>query len=210
MNVVGTVVLIIGSYVLGSVPFGLYVGQMWANIDIRSQGSGNIGTTNVLRTLGTVPAALVLVLDAAKGLVPVVVAGKLGFADGAVALAALAAVAGHSWSVFLKFSGGRGVATALGILIGLAPLAAASLAGLFAIIAVSTGYVSLGSIVASALLPVALTLFGAPPAYIVTGGLLAVVSVLRHLPNIRRLLAGTENRFGRPNPQQRKSSEASK
>lgn len=210
MNVFGAVVLVIVSYVVGSVPFGLYVGRAWGKIDIRHQGSGNIGTTNVLRTLGPVPAALVLVLDAAKGWLPVVVAAKLGFGDVEVALAALAAVAGHSWSVFLNFSGGRGVATALGILIGLAPLAAATLVAVFAVLVLLTGYVSLGSIIASALLPVALAIFGAPLAYIVTGGLLGLVSVVRHLPNIRRLLTGTENRFGRPNPRQRNSSEASK
>lgn len=210
MNVVGAVVVVVAAYVLGSVPFGLYVGRSWGKIDIRSQGSGNIGTTNVLRTLGAGPAAFVLVLDAAKGWLPVVVAAKLGFSDVAVAAAALAAVAGHSWSVFLNFKGGRGVATALGVLIGLAPLAAVTLVLIFAVIVVSTRYVSLGSIIASALLPVALAIFGASVPYVVTGALLGAVSVVRHLPNIKRLLAGTENRFGRPNPQQRRSSKVSK
>lgn len=207
MNVTGAVLLIVASYVLGSIPFGLYIGRAWGKVDIRLRGSGNIGTTNVLRTIGPAPAAVVLLLDAAKGWVPVVATKSFGYSAAIISVAALAAVAGHSWSLFLNFRGGRGVATALGVLIGLAPLAAASLAGLFAIIVVATGYVSLGSIIASALLPFALWLFDASPPFIVTGGLLGVVSVIRHMANIRRLLSGTENRFGRPNPQQRRQSQ---
>lgn len=208
MIVMNAVLLIVGSYILGSVPFGLYIGRAWAKIDIRQQGSGNIGTTNVLRTLGPLPAAVVLILDAAKGWLPVMAAESLGAGPAVVSLAALAAVAGHSWSVFLNFRGGRGVATALGVLLGLAPLAAAALAVVFAIVVGFSRYVSLGSITASVLLPAVLFLLGAPTPYVLTGLLLGVVSVVRHLPNIRRLLAGTENRFGRPNPQQKRQSEA--
>lgn len=195
-------------FVLGSVPFGLLIGRMWAQIDVRDSGSGNIGTTNVLRTLGPLPAAVVLVLDAAKGWLPVVLAVKFGFSEVAVAVAALAAVAGHSWSIFLNFKGGRGVATALGVLIGLSPTAALALVPVFAIVVGLSRYVSLGSIIASALLPVALAIFKAPAAYIVLGAVLGLVSVVRHMPNIRRLLAGTENRFGRPNPEQQSDAQA--
>lgn len=196
----------VGSFVLGSVPFGLIVGQLWARVDVRQSGSGNIGTTNVLRTLGPVPAALVLLLDAAKGWLPVVLAVKFGLPEWAVAVAAATAVAGHSWSIFLGFKGGRGVATALGVLIGLSPAAAGVLVLLFAVIVGLSGYVSLGSIIASALLPFALVYFDAPGTYVALGGVLGVVAVVRHIPNMKRLVAGTENRFGRPNPQQRKAA----
>lgn len=195
---------------LGSVPFGLLIGKLWAKVDVRLRGSGNIGTTNVLRTLGPLPAAVVLLFDVGKGWLPVFFAVKFGFSDGAVAVAALAAVAGHSWSVFLKFKGGRGVATALGVLIGLSPWTALSLVGVFAVVVALSGYVSLGSIVASVLMPIVLALFGASGAYIVLGIILGGLSVVRHAPNIRRLREGTENRFGRPNPQQRKNAQIEK
>lgn len=200
----------VACFVLGSVPFGLLIGRWWARVDVRDSGSGNIGTTNVLRTIGPLPAAVVLVLDAAKGWLPVIAASGFGFSHPVVAVAALAAVAGHSWSVFLNFKGGRGVATAFGVLIGLSPVSALVLVLVFALIVGFSRYVSLGSIVASALLPVALAVFHAPAAYIVLGAILGVVSVLRHMPNIRRLLAGTENRFGRPNPQQQKDTDMNK
>lgn len=185
-----------GCYVIGSIPFGYLAGRLWANVDIRQSGSGNIGATNVMRTLGTIPALLVLLLDAGKGWLCVYLASKLGFGDAWIAGAALAVVAGHNWSLFLKLKGGRGVATALGILIGLAPYVAIALVVVFVFVVTVSRYVSLGSIVASALLPVALFFNGLPTIYIVTGAVLSVWSIIRHIPNIRRLLAGTENRFG--------------
>lgn len=183
-------------YVLGSVPFGYLVGRLWANVDIRKAGSGNIGATNVMRTLGAVPAVLVLFLDAAKGWVCVAAATRLGFSDVWIAGSALAVVAGHNWSLFLKLKGGRGIATALGILIGLAPYVALGLVIVFIVVVTISRYVSLGSIVASALLPLALFLNHLPAVYIVAGAVLSVWSIIRHMPNIRRLLAGTEHRFG--------------
>lgn len=187
-------------------PFGLVIGRMWADVDVRRSGSGNIGTTNVLRTVGPGPAAVVLLLDAAKGLLPVFIALKYAFPEWAVAVAGAAAVAGHSWSIFLRFKGGRGVATALGVLIGLSPAAAGVLVLVFAVVVGLSGYVSLGSIIASALLPFALAYFKAPGTFIALGAVLGVVAVVRHVPNMKRLIAGTENRFGRPNPQQRKAA----
>lgn len=200
-EIVGLILFLIGCYVVGSIPFGYLTGKLWAKVDIRQSGSGNIGATNVLRTLGALPALLVLVLDAAKGWVCVALAIKFGFSDLLVAGAALAVVAGHNWSLFLKLKGGRGVATALGILVGLAPYVAIGLVVVFALVVTISRYVSLGSIIASALLPVGLFLNGLPTAYIVAGVVLGFWSIIRHLPNIQRLLAGTENRFGtRVNP----------
>lgn len=186
----------LGCYIIGSIPFGYLAGQLWAKMDIRNSGSGNIGATNVMRTMGPLPALIVLVLDAAKGWACVALAVKLGFADVVVAGAALAVVAGHNWSLFLKLKGGRGVATALGILLGLAPSVAIALVIVFAVVVTISRYVSLGSIIASALLPFGLLVNGLPSAYVFAGVVLGIWSIIRHAPNIRRLLAGTENRFG--------------
>jgi len=183
-------------YLLGAVPFGFLAGRLWGKVDIRTLGSGNIGATNVLRTLGTLPAALVLLLDAAKGWAAVAGAIGLGLSDLAVAGAALAAVAGHNWPVFLGFRGGRGIATALGVLIALAPAVAAVLTGVWLVVVLLTRYVSLGSIIASGLLPVLLWAGGFPLPYTLAGLILAVTAVWRHRPNIQRLLAGTEHRIG--------------
>jgi len=185
-------------YLLGAVPFGFLAGRLWGNVDIRTMGSGNIGATNVLRTLGVVPAVLVLLLDAAKGWTAVWVALRLGLGEPAVAGAALAAVAGHNWPVFLGFRGGRGIATALGVLIALAPVVAAVLAAVWLAIVLLTRYVSLGSIVASALLPFILVAGRFPWIYVLAGVILAVTAIWRHRPNIARLLAGTEHRIGEP------------
>lgn len=190
------ILFLLGCYVVGSIPFGYLIGRLLAGVDIRRSGSGNIGATNVMRTLGAAPALLVLFLDAGKGWLCVWTAMRLGFSDGWIAATALAVVAGHNWSVFLRLKGGRGVATALGILIGVAPYVALGLVVVFVIVVTVSRYVSLGSIVASILLPVALFVNGLPMVYIAAGAVLSVWSIIRHIPNIRRLLAGTENRFG--------------
>lgn len=187
---------LLGCYVVGSIPFGYITGRLWAGIDIRTAGSGNIGATNVMRTLGVIPALLVLFLDAAKGWACVAAAMRLGLGDAWIAGAALAVVAGHNWSLFLKLKGGRGVATALGVLVGLAPFAALALAAVFIVVVAISRYVSLGSIVASLLLPLALLLNGKPVVYIYAGAVLSAWAIIRHIPNIRRLLTGTEHRFG--------------
>lgn len=187
---------LLGCYVVGSIPFGYITGRLWAGIDIRTAGSGNIGATNVMRTLGVIPALLVLFLDAAKGWACVAAAMRLGLGDAWIAGAALAVVAGHNWSLFLKLKGGRGVATALGVLVGLAPYAALALAAVFIVVVAISRYVSLGSIVASLLLPLALLLNGKPAVYIYAGAVLSAWAIIRHIPNIRRLLTGTEHRFG--------------
>lgn len=183
-------------YLLGAVPFGFLAGRFLAGVDIRAVGSGNIGATNVLRTLGPVPAVLVLVLDSAKGWLAVSGAHWLGFAEWGTAGAALAAVAGHNWPVFLNFRGGRGIATALGVIIALAPSVAGILVLVFISVVVLTRYVSLGSILAAALLPVLLIFGRWPLPYIIAALVLAGWAVWRHRPNIARLLAGTEHRFG--------------
>ncbi|MFS8664569.1 MAG: glycerol-3-phosphate 1-O-acyltransferase PlsY [Limnochordales bacterium] len=185
-------------YLLGAVPFGFLAGRLWGRVDIRAVGSGNIGATNVLRILGPLPAVLVLVLDAAKGWTAVAGATGLGLGDWAVAGAALVAVAGHNWPVFLGFRGGRGIATALGVLIALAPAVAGLLAAVWLLVVVLTRYVSLASIIAAVLVPVVLVAGGWPLPYIAAGTVLAVTAVWRHRPNIARLLKGTEHRIFTP------------
>lgn len=187
-------------YVVGSVPFGLVVGYLWLGKDIRTSGSGKTGTTNVLRTVGKVPAGLVMVLDIGKGAVPALI-GRFVFDDPGVAAAgAGAAVVGHVWPVFAGFRGGRGVATAFGGILGLSPL----LALLFPVIGLAlvlpTRYVSLMSVVGtpvSALVIIVAAIAGWEPVPYALYAAFAVAMIeYTHVPNIRRLLAGTEPRFG--------------
>lgn len=187
-------------YLLGSVPFGLLVGYLWLGRDIRSSGSGKTGTTNVLRTAGKVPAGLVMVCDIGKGVVPGVI-GRFVFDDPGVAAAgAGAAVVGHVWPLFAGFRGGRGVATAFGGILGLSPLLALIFPVIGLALVLPTRYVSLMSVVGtpmSALVIVIAAAAGWEPAAYAFYGVFAVAMIeYTHLPNIRRLLAGTEPRIG--------------
>jgi len=195
-------VLII-SYILGSIPIGLIVGKVSRGIDIRQFGSGNIGATNVLRTLGIVPATVVFIGDTLKGLGAVLIARSL-LSDYpmVIVLAGLAAIAGHSASVFLGFKGGKGVATSLGVIIGITPLVACTAFGLWVIIVAVTRYVSIASIIASISAPVMMwfskKLFGRPTPieYTIFAAAAAVLILIRHKSNISRLISGTEPRIG--------------
>jgi glycerol-3-phosphate acyltransferase PlsY len=204
-------VVIIG-YLVGSIPFGLLVGKLLARVDIREYGSGKIGTTNVLRTVGKKAAALVLLLDLLKGALAVIFAGLIvgrnylvinDFGLGllvAQCLAALAAMAGHNWSVFLKFKGGRGVATFFGGLAALCPVAALFGGEVFIIGAGMTRFASLGSIAGavgtySILIP--LTIFnGFPLEYLVYALIGTMVIIIMHRDNIARLITGKERKIG--------------
>lgn len=187
-------------YVLGSIPTGLVLGYLWLRTDIRESGSGKTGMTNVLRTAGPIPAVLGLVVDVAKGAAPVLI-GRFLFDDYGVAMAGGgAAVLGHCWPVFAGFRGGRGVATALGTLLGVIPLFALAILGAGVIALAITRIASV------------MSLTGGIAAIAITGGLalageiepviawytLAAIAFLyyMHLPNIRRLIAGTEPRLG--------------
>lgn len=183
-------------YLLGSISFGYLAGKLLKGIDIREYGSGNTGTTNIQRTLGTVPALLVLLLDFGKGFLAVFLAGRISGVPVHMMLAGVAAVSGHNWPLFLRFRGGRGVATSMGVLAGLAPkvFLFATLTGVL-VIAV-TRYVSLGSITGGVLLPFFAIAFGMPAPYIIFSAALGGLVVWRHRENIRRLRNGTENRLG--------------
>jgi glycerol-3-phosphate acyltransferase PlsY len=187
-------------YLLGSIPFGLVVGHLWLGRDIRASGSGKTGTTNVLRTAGKLPAGLVMVCDIAKGVIPGLI-GRYVFDDPGVAAAgAGAAVVGHVWPVFAGFRGGRGVATAFGGILGLSPLLALIFPVIGLALVLPTRYVSLMSVVGtpmSALVIVLAAVAGWEPVSYALYGVFAVVMIeYTHIPNIRRLLAGTEPRFG--------------
>jgi glycerol-3-phosphate acyltransferase PlsY len=169
--------------------------------DIRRHGSGTIGATNVLRTAGWLPAVLTLLGDVAKGYVAVVAGAALGArasgADtGLVAAAAVAAVVGNCWSIFLGFRGGKGVATGLGALLRIVPLAVLPAALVWLLVTVSFRYVSLGSILAAGCVPLGALLLGAPTPYVLAAFAIGAIVVARHHANIARLFAGLEPKLG--------------
>lgn len=189
------VMLIAGGYLLGSVPFGYLIAKS-RGVDIRTVGSGNVGATNVLRALGKGPAIVVFVLDVAKGLVPAVVGHALFHQTEYAFAAGAAAVLGHSFSPFLGFKGGKGIATGLGVLIGSTPLVAAGAAGLFLLMMSVTMIVSISSVVgALSILPFGVLVADPPslyPAYAFFGLYLA----WRHRSNFARMKQGTEPLLG--------------
>jgi len=194
----------LGASLAGSIPFGLILVKLAGKGDVRTQGSGNIGATNVMRAGGKGLGILTLVLDAAKGFGPVFLAKHLGYPAEALSWIALAATAGHIYTPWLKFQGGQGVATALGAILGYHPAMVLPSPGPFALLLGIFRYVSLGSVVAALLvIPTALGLFGAWACLpflmenlarygVVAWILLPMLVVRRHAANIQRLLQGTE------------------
>jgi acyl phosphate:glycerol-3-phosphate acyltransferase len=183
-------------YLAGSIPFAFLVARFLKGIDIRRSGSGNVGAANVLRTTGALTAVGVMLLDMAKGAGAVFCVQRLTTGDAAPAAAGVAAVIGHVYPVWLRFRGGKGVATAAGAFSILTPLAMLPAAGVFVLTVWLTRFISLGSIVATlALGPVALGL-GAPTAAVAAAIVSAALIVFRHRTNIGRLRAGTERRIG--------------
>ena len=193
-------------YLLGAIPFGLLMGRLTKGIDIREYGSHRTGATNALRTLGALPAALVFVLDIAKGVAPVLIARFLlpvdpaSLTEWAAAAAGFAAICGHNWSIFIRFTGGRGVSTSTGALGAMAPWALVVLAPTVVFVIWRWRYVSLGSISGAVLSPVVvgiLALFGvstlAAFAYALAAGTLVTVA---HADNIGRLRSGNERKIG--------------
>lgn len=201
--------LVAAGYLLGSVPTGLIVGRLVKGIDIRKFGSGKVGATNSLRTLGAAPSAVVFAGDVGKAAIMVLVARWVGAPTTIQTLAGVAAVAGHCWSAYIAFGGGRGVASSLGAVLAISPVAA--LIGLAAAIGVAarTRYMSLGSLVGTAL--GTLTVLGMiavgwlGPGYAVLT-VAAVIVFVKHQDNIQRLLAGTERKLG----EKSKNAETSK
>jgi glycerol-3-phosphate acyltransferase PlsY len=191
---------LLASYILGAIPTSYLLSRLFAGIDLRQHGSGNLGATNLYRVLGWKYAVPAGVFDMAKGLIPVMVfAPRVSDSELFALACGVAAILGHVFSVFVRFKGGKGVATAAGVMLGLTPIALAVSAAVWALLVRLTGYVSLGSIVAAAILPLGVYALDNPstPAvfWIATG--IAVGVIVLHRKNIQRLLKGTENRFGR-------------
>ena len=199
MNPVSAAAALLASYLLGAIPTSYLVGRVFRGIDLREHGSGNLGATNLYRTLGwkfAIPAGL---FDIAKGAVPVLAIAPAVSGSQLFALACgLMAVVGHVFSLFAGFKGGKGVATAAGVMLGLSPYAVLALVAIWAVVVFATGYVSLGSIVAAALLPLLVWVLDPGSRNLVAlDALVAAGIIWLHRANIRRLLAGTENRFGK-------------
>lgn len=200
-------IIAVFAYLCGSIPFGYILVKLFLKTDVRATGSGNIGATNVARTGAKGLAILTLLLDALKGFVAVYAAmlyishraTPVGFDLRIIpAFAGLFAILGHLYPVWLNFKGGKGVATALGVFVGLAPTPVGIVLGIFAVIVLFTHYISLGSIIAAAAFPFVVFLISRDQLPRDTYILIALSSLLiiwRHRTNIQRLIAGTENRF---------------
>lgn len=184
--------VVIVSYFIGAVPTGLIVVRLLSGEDIRRHGSGNIGTVNVLRVAGPATAIVVLAVDIVKGLVPVLLAVRAQAPASVVVLGGLAAIAGHNWSVFLRFQGGKGIATSFGVLLGLSWAAAAVAAAVWIVTVATTRYASLGSMLAVVSVPITLWRLRQPEEYVSFGVIAALFAIYRHRANLQRLVAGTE------------------
>ena len=191
-----TFLLLILAYLMGSIPTGVIVGKAFGNVDPRTQGSKNIGATNVFRTAGKKLGIVTLLGDILKGLIPVAITrGNLDsyFWIGAVALAAFL---GHLYPIFLNFKGGKGIATGLGVFLALSPLPAILSLLVFGAVLWRWRFVSLGSLSATAAFPVLLALLDPHRIYIPFALIIGVLILYRHRENIERMLAGNESKFG--------------
>lgn len=191
--------LVLG-YVMGALPNGVWLGKYFKNIDIREHGSKNSGATNAYRVLGPKYGIMVLILDALKGFLPLFLASRFGVSGNILLVIGVLAIVGHSLSFFLNFKGGKGVATSLGVFLFLIPNVTLALLIIFILVVYFTRYISLGSIIAAAALPI-LTAFspirnnvGRMPLIIMTL-LIGAFVIWRHRTNITRLMNGTENKF---------------
>ncbi len=208
---VSLLLLLLSSYLLGSIPTAYLLGRWLRGIDLREHGSRNVGATNAFRVLGPIPGVVVLLIDIGKGILPVILL-NYPFLNQLFAplltrqttpltiewmkvLSGTAAICGHIWTIWLRFKGGKGIATTAGVFIGLAPWALALSAGIWILIVGITGYISLGSIIASISLPIFMALLKAPANFLALSLLAAILAIVNHRSNIRRLLQGYERRI---------------
>lgn len=188
--------VIIASYLIGSIPVSYLVARLWKGIDIRNYGSGNVGMTNVWRNAGPVAGALAWAGDLGKGVLTILLAKQLGGPE-MVAAAGIAALVGHSWPVFLGFKGGKMVATFVGVISAIALPVGLIAAGMWLAVVGLSGYVSVGSIVASLAIPLLIWAFHLEWPYLVLGILVSALVVYKHIPNIKRLASRTEPKVKR-------------
>jgi len=183
----------LGAFLCGSIPFGLVLVKLAGKGDVRQHGSGNIGATNVSRVGGKALGIVTLLLDVLKGFLPVFIAKKLGLGESVLSLLALSAVLGHVFTPWLKFKGGKGVATALGVALAFRAGMVLPALGVFIVLLIAFRYVSLGSVLAAVALPVILVWKGATPVVLLLWVDISLIVILKHHENIRRLLKGQES-----------------
>jgi glycerol-3-phosphate acyltransferase PlsY len=188
--------IIAAAYLIGSIPFALLLARRWGAEDLRRIGSGNLGAANVLRASGLTAGVLVAALDIAKGAVSVVLAQRLGGAGPGPAAAGVAAIVGHIYPVWLGFRGGKGVATACGVFTVLTPLAVPPALAIFLASVWVTKYISVGSVLASVVLPPVAYVTGSSGPVVAAAVAVSALIVFRHRSNLARLREGTERRFG--------------
>ncbi|MBI4649747.1 glycerol-3-phosphate 1-O-acyltransferase PlsY [Candidatus Desantisbacteria bacterium] len=190
---------IIASYLLGAIPTGYIAGYVYKRIDIREYGSKNIGFTNVLRVLGTVPSVVVLICDIAKGFVPVFLCKyifKNQTNDFVLIAVGIATIVGHNWTVFLNFNGGKGVNTSVGVWLAIEPRAILIVLFIWALVLYLTRYMSLSNVVASILLSILIFFFSSSPVIIIFAIITMLLVIYRHKENIQRLLKNEERKIG--------------
>ena len=210
MPVIAYVIVGVIAYLLGSIPTGYLVGK-GRGIDIRSVGSGNIGATNVFRTLGKPAGIFVLIVDALKGWIAVALVARwvahryqpgsdFAAREWLAICAAIWAVLGHNYTCWLQFKGGKGIATSAGVLAALVPWSVVIVVSIWIVVLAVSRYVSLASMLAAFALPIATWLTGDTITMIVVSGIIGALAIYKHKANIKRLLNGTENRFGKKPP----------
>jgi glycerol-3-phosphate acyltransferase PlsY len=187
---------LVAAYLIGAIPVGYVVARLTGGLDIRASGSGNIGATNVLRTLGKGPAIATLLGDIAKGFAAVSVARAMDSSPAWAAAGAVLAIVGNCWPVFLRFRGGKGMATGFGAFLALVPWATAPAALVFVLVLATFRYVSLASVMAVLCLPLGVAALGYPRAFVGAAVATAIIIIYRHRENVARLFKGSEPRLG--------------
>ncbi|MBL7069163.1 MAG: glycerol-3-phosphate 1-O-acyltransferase PlsY [Candidatus Omnitrophica bacterium] len=197
------IIAVILSYLLGSIPMSYIIARITKGVDIRKYGSGNVGATNVLRTAGRAPAAIALIGDILKGVISVTVLAKTAYpASGIIdyesfrILLGLSVICGHIWPVFLRFKGGKGVATSTGVLLVICPKALGIAACVWLLTVIITKYVSLGSLLGSISLPIITAVMGSSIQLVIFTITLCIISSYKHKSNIIRLINGEESKIG--------------
>jgi len=192
-----TALIIISCYLLGSVPFGYIVGKLFKKVDIREFGSGNIGTTNAFRILGPPLASLVLIGDVGKGIFSVYLVKYLNMDSSLIsAIAGLAVICGHDWSLFLGFKGGKGIATTFGVVFALNPIISVLAVTVWGIVIITSKYASLSSICALISIFIFTIIFKQPYEYILFSAIIMILGIFKHKENIKRLKSGKERKIG--------------
>ena len=199
-----TFILIVIAYILGSIPNALWIGKVFKGIDVREHGSKNTGSTNAARVLGAKLGILTLILDISKGAIPVTLSffmkadlleNMTGISSLDPIMVGIFAIIGHSFSLFMKFKGGKAVATTVGVFTVLVPKALLLAAVVFFVIFAVTRYVSVSSITAAISLPIFIFFLYCDVPYTIFGGIIAILIIVKHKSNIQRLLNGTESKF---------------